>query len=177
MGKLDVGPRTFATVQQLLWCYCSPVCGSPPASMGFDFIVIAHLPLSPVAYLLFLDIGCFFGGLQLQCQDEEWRNVPSSSVLTFSGAVENWNPGLAAIAKHVKVQVCRLSGSYRPHPKWTSNSGEFWQNVVHWRREWQTTSVFLPQEPHEQYEKVFTPPLFNLFLMVIWIKFAHSHPF
>ena len=23
----------------------------------------------------------------------------------------------------------------------------------HWRREWQTTSVFLPSEPHEQYEK------------------------
>ena len=30
---------------------------------------------------------------------------------------------------------------------------ELWQNVVHWRREWQTTSVFLPWEPHEQYEK------------------------
>ena len=30
---------------------------------------------------------------------------------------------------------------------------EVWQNVVHWRREWQTTSVFLPWEPHEQYEK------------------------
>ena len=27
------------------------------------------------------------------------------------------------------------------------------QNMVHWRREWQTTSVFLPWEPHEQYEK------------------------
>ena len=25
--------------------------------------------------------------------------------------------------------------------------GEFSQNVVHWRREWQTTSVFLPWEP------------------------------
>ena len=31
--------------------------------------------------------------------------------------------------------------------------GEFWQNMVHWRREWQTTSVFLPREPREQYEK------------------------
>ena len=31
-------------------------------------------------------------------------------------------------------------------------SGEFWQYVIHWRREWQTTSVFLPWEPHEQYE-------------------------
>ena len=25
--------------------------------------------------------------------------------------------------------------------------------MVHWRREWQTTSVLLPREPHEQYEK------------------------
>ena len=33
------------------------------------------------------------------------------------------------------------------------HGGEFWQNVVHWRREWQKTSVFLPWEPHEQYEK------------------------
>ena len=26
------------------------------------------------------------------------------------------------------------------------------QNMVHWRRDWQTTPVFLPWEPHEQYE-------------------------
>ena len=39
------------------------------------------------------------------------------------------------------------------HPRRTGHGGEVWQNVVHWRREWQTTSVFLPWEPHEQYEK------------------------
>ena len=39
------------------------------------------------------------------------------------------------------------------HPRQTGHSGEFSQNVVHWRREWQTTSVFLPQESHEQHEK------------------------
>ena len=33
------------------------------------------------------------------------------------------------------------------------HGGQYWQNVVHWRREWQTTSVFFPWEPHEQYEK------------------------
>ena len=25
--------------------------------------------------------------------------------------------------------------------------------MVHWRREWQTTSVFVPWKPHEKYEK------------------------
>ena len=29
----------------------------------------------------------------------------------------------------------------------------FWQNVVHWRREWRTTSVFFPWAPNEQYER------------------------
>ena len=33
------------------------------------------------------------------------------------------------------------------------HGGEFWQNVLHWRREWQTTSVFLPWEPHEQFKR------------------------
>ena len=34
-----------------------------------------------------------------------------------------------------------------------ANGGEVWQNVVHRRKEWQTTSVFLPWELHEQYKK------------------------
>ena len=37
--------------------------------------------------------------------------------------------------------------------RWTGHNEEFWQNVVHWRRKWQTTAVFLPGEPQEQYEK------------------------
>ena len=39
------------------------------------------------------------------------------------------------------------------HPRQSGHGGEVWQHVVHWRREWQTTSVFLPWEPYEQYEK------------------------
>ena len=33
------------------------------------------------------------------------------------------------------------------------HGGKFWENVVHWRRKWQTPSAFLPWEPNEQYEK------------------------
>ena len=33
-------------------------------------------------------------------------------------------------------------------PRRTGHGGAFWPNVVHWRREWQTTAVFLPREPH-----------------------------
>ena len=38
-------------------------------------------------------------------------------------------------------------------PRQMGLGGEFWQNVVCWRRKWQTTSAFLPWEPQEQYEK------------------------
>ena len=33
------------------------------------------------------------------------------------------------------------------HAKQIGHSGEFWQNMVHWWREWQTTPVFLPEKP------------------------------
>ena len=47
----------------------------------------------------------------------------------------------------------KLSHDMWGHPRLPGHGGEVWQNVVHWRREWQTTSVFLLWEPHEQYEK------------------------
>ena len=47
----------------------------------------------------------------------------------------------------------KLSHAMWGHPRRKGHGGEVWQNVVHWRREWQTTSVFLPWEPHEQYKK------------------------
>ena len=47
----------------------------------------------------------------------------------------------------------KLSHALRGHSGWMGHGGEICQYVIHWRREWQTTSVFLPREPHEQYEK------------------------
>ena len=37
--------------------------------------------------------------------------------------------------------------------RWAGHSAESWQNMVHWRTEWQTTPGFLTWEPQEQYEK------------------------
>ena len=47
----------------------------------------------------------------------------------------------------------KLSHALWGHPRWVGHGGEVWQNVVHWRRKWQTTSLFLLWEPHEEYEK------------------------
>ena len=50
-------------------------------------------------------------------------------------------------------QPCPTQWNYivQGHPRQTGHGGEFWQYMVHWRREWQPTSVFLPGESHEQY--------------------------
>jgi len=39
--------------------------------------------------------------------------------------------------------MMKLSHAVWGHPRQTGHGGEVWQNVVHWRREWQTTSVIL----------------------------------
>ena len=65
----------------------------------------------------------------------------------------------ASILRHSAFFVVQLShlymttGKSKALTRRTDHGGEFWQNMVHWRREWQNTSVFLPWEPHEQYEK------------------------
>ena len=43
-----------------------------------------------------------------------------------------------------------MNHAVKGHPGWMGHSGEFWQNVVHWRRERQATSVFLPWEEYQE---------------------------
>ena len=61
---------------------------------------------------------------------------------------ENWSHG---------PQPCLTQWNYEPcHVGPPKTDGSWWRaltNVVHWRKEGQTTSVFLPWESHEQYEK------------------------
>ena len=53
-----------------------------------------------------------------------------------------WTTALSNSMK-LRAMLCRATQDGRV-------TVEFWQNVAHWRREWQTPSVFLPWEPHEQ---------------------------
>ena len=67
----------------------------------------------------------------------------------------------------------KLSHSMWGHPRRTGHGEEVWQNVVHWRREWQTTSVFLPWEPHEQYNYC-TNNNYKIFLKVCLLHIHES---
>ena len=58
-----------------------------------------------------------------------------------------------AVAKRLWKLNEAMSHALQGYPGWMDYSREFSQNIVHWRRDWQTTPDFLLQEPHEQYEK------------------------
>ena len=46
-----------------------------------------------------------------------------------------------------------MSHTVQSYPRQMGHSGEFWQNVIHRRRGWQTAPVYLPWGPHELDEK------------------------
>ena len=70
------------------------------------------------------------------------------SELTPSWIIVLWWRGLRNSMKH--WAICAIQG----HARWTGHGVELWQNMVHWKKEWQSTPVFLLQEPHKDYEKV-----------------------
>ena len=75
-----------------------------------------------------------WAGAQEQRQNENHNHRKLTNLITWTTALSN------------SMKLWAM-------PCGATHGGEFWQNVVHWRREWQTTSVFLPWEPHEQHEK------------------------
>ena len=55
-----MGFRTFTTVGELLWLWCSPVCCHHPVGMGFVFMMIVLLLPPCMAFSLSLDMGYLF---------------------------------------------------------------------------------------------------------------------
>ena len=78
-------------------------------------------------------------------------SFPNFEPVHCSTITENWlNYSHAS-------QICLTQWNYEPchvgPPKTDGQGEEFWQNMVYWRKEWQTTSVLLPWETQEQYRK------------------------
>ena len=65
-GKPDMGFRTFTTVRELLWHYCSPACGSPTQQIrDLIFFMTVCLLLSNLGFFFFSGCGVpSFGGFQ-----------------------------------------------------------------------------------------------------------------
>ena len=71
-------------------------------------------------------------------QNESHKNRKLTKLIT-------WTTALSSSMK-LWAMMCRAT-----QDGWVMS--EFWLNAVYWKQKWQTTAVFLPWEPHEQYEK------------------------
>ena len=108
---------------------------------------------------VFLELSCFFNDLM------DVGNLISGFSAFSKSSLNIWKfmvhillkPGLENFEHYFASMWdecnCAVVWAFFGHPRWTGLGGEFWQTMVHWRREWQTTSVFLHLELHEQYEK------------------------
>ena len=83
-------------------------------------------------------------------------NIQGWFLLGLTGLISLKSKGLSILLSNTTVQkhqCFRFSLLYGPT---LTSIHDYWKNisfVVHWRREWQTTWVFLPWESYEQYEK------------------------
>ena len=71
-----------------------------------------------------------------------------SNVLQFYVCLPCVAHGLVVVKGLVSLNEA-MSHATQGHPRRMGHSGEFCQNVIYWRKEWQTTPVFWPQELHE----------------------------
>ena len=81
----------------------------------------------------------------LEQSSSSWPSCTHAAATPWTWVLITWTTAFSSSMK--------LSHTLWGNPRWTGHGGEVWQDVIYWRREWQTTSVLLPWEPHEQYEK------------------------
>ena len=104
-------------------------------------------------------IWAYYPRLGRRCWIWVYWKLMSSAEFIFNLSIQNFIPFLVLPLFPTKLRLIKGKGSMKPshavwgHPRRMGHGGEVWQNVVHWRREWQTISVFLPWEPHEQHGK------------------------
>ena len=110
------------------WCQCEQQCIKARLFKDKNFSAISF----PHTYMYYLNKNLKSRGQQTFSIKGQGVNMLGVTGYTVSVTTSLW---------HFSMKAGIMLG----------HGGEFWQNVVR-RREWQTTPVFLPWEPHEHYE-------------------------
>ena len=116
-------------------------------SKSFPQFVMVYVFLKSEVYV-FLKSPCFLYNPE---------NVGIGSLVPLHGSLPC--PGKWAWVTQWSYEPCHVG-----LPMKKGHSREFWQNMIHWRREWQTTPVHLPWGPHELYKRP------KLIISLLWTK-------
>ena len=143
--------RSFLYSYSLYSCHLFLISATSLSSIQFlSFIVPLFAWIVPMVSLIFLKrslvlLNLLFSSISLHCSVRKAFFFFSPCLLFFGALHSNGCifPFLLCFSLRFFSQLPRRMG----------HGGDFWQAVVHWRREEQTTSVFLPWEPHKQYER------------------------
>ena len=81
-----------------------------------------------------------------------WFRSPRSPYSQHCGLTSPLHGSQPCCSERARVTHWSYEPCHAGPPK-MDQSEELWQNMVHWRREWQTTPGFLSRKPHEWYEK------------------------
>ena len=160
---LSPTPRIYSNSCPLSqWCHSTISSFVVPFSHLQSFPASGSFPRSQFLLSSGQSIGVSASASVLPMNIQDWFH------LGWTGWIFLQSKGLSRVFSHSSkalilqcsaffvVQLSHLymtTGKSKALTRRTDHGGEFWQNMVHWRREWQNTSVFLPWEPHEQYEK------------------------
>ena len=139
---------------------------SPALAGGF---FTTEPPEKPMWHSVLFSHPVVSDSLQPHVQQHTRPPCPSSSpeVSPSSCPLQWWchpaissSDALFSFMNHCLVMVKELvqlkeamSRAVQGHPRRTGYSREFWQNVIHWQREWQTTPGYLLWGPHELYKR------------------------
>ena len=100
---------------------------------------ILMLMLNSVWYyqnnLIFSDVKLFGNLISPDVKLTLYSWSKSNLVMIYIPFMDHWGPALQG------------------HPRWTGHSREFWWNVIHWRREWHITPLYLPWENRELHKR------------------------
>ena len=80
-----------------------------------------------------------------------WSGISISVIAFRSLSWSTQSKALGSLPCHGKGTCVTqwMSHAMQGHPRLPGQSREFWQNLICWSGQWQTTPVYLPWEPHE----------------------------
>ena len=127
--------------------------GSSCGAKQCHFPKRARVPFGPLRCALYNDWNGRFLSYVYFVTTLPWANAEDSQSPKWKPQSQKYNQNDNMYHSLLELNGA-MSHAVESHPIQMSHGGEFWQNVVLWIREWQTTSAFLPWKPHEQYERV-----------------------